>query len=317
MLGLRVVVVGDAAVGKTALISRMKRQPFVEAYEETLAVAFGYLVNKDLIPLNIVDTGGQEREQQAIFRRTVDIYFVSADIALICFDVSQPIDLNKMQNHLDRLRSYSTDVKFILVGTKEDLATDEQKEFFSNISLEGAVFERRILTSAKNNTGVEELKTAMFDIARLSSQHKPMSSLIPPADVDDVDADDSFSACLFLQMVAQHSATGVIGGVLMLAGLIALGIGIACLCPALVPVMAGIGIALSESAATSLAVAGGCGALFGTMATFFYKKANDTTVAGVSYEDFPPNDDTPNHPPTDIDGLPEWDESRSSFPDGV
>jgi len=60
----KVSVIGDQAVGKTALIRRITENEFKEAYEVTLGVEFGALIFKintnRILKLQIWDTAGQE-----------------------------------------------------------------------------------------------------------------------------------------------------------------------------------------------------------------------------------------------------------------
>lgn len=61
----RVVLIGDAAVGKTALIKKyVERTPTNQTYEATIGAAFQTyqsIINGDLITIQVWDTAGQEK----------------------------------------------------------------------------------------------------------------------------------------------------------------------------------------------------------------------------------------------------------------
>lgn len=318
MSRLKVVFVGNEAVGKTQLISRMRNQDFNPSHDRIFGANF-HILKDDQTELDIWDLAGAQ------FSSIENSFLRGADIVCLCVDLSQ-LTMDNLKADHEKFQSYSSTARRILVGTKADLATDEVKEHFLNV-LDDPISAPQILkqlTSAKSNDGVEAFKQAMFGVARslavkpnrnclgLStestfpglSEDKPRDvgdgRVVTPnlkyteADVDrenilypNIDAATPLQATSFIQMVAQHPAMNVIGALLVMGGLIALGIGIACLCPAWVPVMAGIGIALSQSAATSLVISGGCGLLVGTMMGVCYKNATRAQIVGDPYEDVP------------------------------
>lgn len=287
MKALKVVVLGDTAVGKSALVARMCNQPFMFMYQETIGLDLKFL-RRDSTQLQIWDFAGN-----VAYPELVNQHLHGATIALLCVDLSQPIDLTRLNAYLSRLQRYSQNAKCILVGTKEDLATEENKKAFSDMEIAPYCVEQRMLTSSKEYTQIDDLKQALFDLAdKLSLQKRPAQDKTGDEEENDAQEQRPYSGAKrgelpeisagFFFKVAQHPATGIIGGLLMFAGLLALGVGIACLCPPSALLLAGIGIALSNAAATSAVIVGGGATLAGTIATFFYKQATDDNVAGVA-----------------------------------
>eukprot|EP01089_Gocevia_fonbrunei_P001083 TRINITY_DN11033_c0_g1_i1.p1 TRINITY_DN11033_c0_g1~~TRINITY_DN11033_c0_g1_i1.p1 ORF type:complete len:197 (-),score=26.19 TRINITY_DN11033_c0_g1_i1:37-627(-) len=122
MSDIKVVAVGDGAVGKTCLLTSFTPVPFPQEYypklqDHTLQIVVG----ADTVNLNLFDTPGQEDYSQ--IRR---LYYAQTNVFLICFSmVNEASFTNTSKKWLKELKSYSTpDTRYILVGTKIDLLND-------------------------------------------------------------------------------------------------------------------------------------------------------------------------------------------------
>ena len=83
---LKIVVVGDATVGKTALLVRYTEGKFAaDDYRPTLLEQSLVTVNyhEENYQVELIDTGGQEE-----FVQIRKKYYSEADIFLLCFDIS-------------------------------------------------------------------------------------------------------------------------------------------------------------------------------------------------------------------------------------
>jgi small GTP-binding protein len=157
----RVVVVGDASVGKTSLLNRLIDHRFDEGENSTIGA--NYQVWSDQIDdihveLQIWDTAGQEK-----FRALCPIYFRNAIGALVVYDVTN----RESFEHLDNWIKSFTDVAEIgsmvaIAGNKCDeiaqVAGSEAKEWANSRGVE--LFQ----VSAKTGDGVKEAFRA-FTIA--------------------------------------------------------------------------------------------------------------------------------------------------------
>lgn len=291
MPDLKVVVVGDVSVGKTVLVSRLLDYRYESSYHPTIAVDFHYM-RIDAQRLQIWDMGSI-----SVYRPLLNPVITRAKLGLLCLDFAREDVANKFDYYFTTLRQFSPDIQVMVVGTKvdDDAVIDDARmaRFVEKIAALKGVMPQPIFTSAKDGTGLEDLKKEMFNYAELCSPQTIKTPVEVNRDFPDLrylDASPPFSpdesSCTanFFFQIAQHPATAAVGALLMLGGLMAMGIGVACLCPALAPMMAGVGIVLSESLATSVAIAGGCATVVGTIATFFYQHAHDTRVAGVDDE---------------------------------
>lgn len=283
MKKLKLVFWGKQEAGKTSLISSLRGQPFSKDYNETLGPAISKLDDATYV----YDLSGDPK-----FEAVVAPYVKASTVGVICVDLSKPFDQEKDIHHYAQIiKAFSPEARFILVGTKVDLANKEAKEQFKQIECADVVFKDKLMTSSKDLTEVGSLRKAI-----LACQQSPTASFESQRKIDENEdsssapslyADQTSISSDFFWKVVAHPATVAVGGLLMLAGLLALGIGLSCLCPALAPIMAGVGLALAESTALTLVVGGSIAALTGTLATFFNKHATSDLVAGVSGNDSP------------------------------
>ena len=153
----KITILGDAAVGKTSLISQFVEGSFQEDYKPTLGAN---IVRKDVnldnarVRLIMWDLAGQEKDQ--VVR---SMYFQGCQGALLVYDVTRYNTLENINNKW--LRDFKKHVKkkgaFILIGNKSDLKdqrvipTERGKELA--IKIKASHF---IETSAKLGENIEE-----------------------------------------------------------------------------------------------------------------------------------------------------------------
>jgi small GTP-binding protein len=115
----RVIFVGDAGVGKTALIHRMKTKTFKENTLPTLGAGItemDAIIKGDAVSYQLWDTAGQE-----IYRNIVPIYFRGAVCAVIVFSIEDPQSFRNLDSWAGQLLN-NTDggVGIVIVGNKID-----------------------------------------------------------------------------------------------------------------------------------------------------------------------------------------------------
>jgi len=185
---VKLVLLGEAAVGKSSLVLRFVKDDFQENKEPTIGAAF--LTQKCQLPNRVIkfeiwDTAGQER-----FASLAPMYYRNAQSALVVYDLTKPTSLVKAKHWVAELqRQASPGIVIALVGNKLDLCTqggaadnidrttddlDEAegtagaqegdarkistKEAREYAEEEGLLF---FETSAKHGTGVQEVFTAI------------------------------------------------------------------------------------------------------------------------------------------------------------
>jgi len=117
---VKLVLLGEAAVGKSSLVMRFVNNDFQENKEPTIGAAF--LTQKCNLPTRTIkfeiwDTAGQER-----FASLAPMYYRNAQAALVVYDITKASSLTKAQHWVAELqRQASPGIVIALVGNKLDL----------------------------------------------------------------------------------------------------------------------------------------------------------------------------------------------------
>ena len=158
----KVILLGNAHVGKTSLIIRMINKEFNESYHATIFsdIFFGPFNNKNEIGSKkcyIWDISGQEK-----YRALTMQYFRNINIILLVYDVTDYNSFNDLNKWLLLVKDYFYDDYFqdiikILIGNKCDMndkrvITERQGREFS--AIHGFKY---IETSAKENINIQEI----------------------------------------------------------------------------------------------------------------------------------------------------------------
>ena len=155
MKSIKVVVLGLAAVGKSALSIRFIQNSFVTDYEPTISNNYNksLTVDNQTYSVDILDTAGMESGSN--LKPNI---FKSRDCFILVYDITDRSSFeNVSQIHEDILRirdCYS--VPCVIIGNKVDLKEDREVNEDEGNQLAkqlGAVF---IETSAKTGLNVEE-----------------------------------------------------------------------------------------------------------------------------------------------------------------
>lgn len=124
---VKLVLLGEAAVGKSSIVLRFVNNDFQENKEPTIGAAF--LTQKCNLPsrtikFEIWDTAGQER-----FASLAPMYYRNAQSALVVYDLTKPSSLIKAKHWVAELqRQASPGIVIALVGNKLDLTNENQDE---------------------------------------------------------------------------------------------------------------------------------------------------------------------------------------------
>jgi small GTP-binding protein len=151
---VKVVVVGDGAVGKTCLLWSYSKQEIPPDYVPT--VFDNYVVklqvNNEDVTLQLWDTAGQEDLENIRV-----LSYTNTDVFLVCFSVVEPTSLANVQSKwLPELKKYVKDPRLILVGTKKDLRDDDAT--LLRLSQEG----QKPVQTADGRAKANEIKAAGY-----------------------------------------------------------------------------------------------------------------------------------------------------------
>lgn len=163
---LKVVLLGNAAVGKTSLMERFVNERFNESlsYQNTIGAAFAakqIQVDERKIVMGIWDTAGSEK-----YDAMTRIYYRGAKAAVVCYDITKINTFQRAKFWVRELRSIEQDCKVYICATKKDILEhgvvpspdiDVAETYASGIQA------KFFITSSKTGENVAEL---FFDIAK-------------------------------------------------------------------------------------------------------------------------------------------------------
>ena len=153
---IKVVLLGEAGVGKTCIIKQFIEKKFDESTESSLSAQFvsktiEYVDFGKTIKFDIWDTVGQEK-----FRSIAKIFYKDAKVIILVYDITSKKSFDALNNFwYDEIRNNCNDaVVLAVVGNKNDLYNNQQvdqhdaKDFAKKL---GAIFQ---LTSAMTSDGI-------------------------------------------------------------------------------------------------------------------------------------------------------------------
>ena len=115
----KIIIVGDAEVGKTALARRFTMDQFDESYIFTLGVDFfakEIEVKEKQVKLVIYDTAGQEK-----FDFIRGLYFEGAAGAVVAYDITNRQSFERVGHWVQQVYQHCKGIPVELVATKIDL----------------------------------------------------------------------------------------------------------------------------------------------------------------------------------------------------
>jgi small GTP-binding protein len=121
---LKLLMLGDASVGKTSLVERYVNGTFKEDTRLTIGVQFLFKrlqLGGNAIDLQIWDFGGEER-----FRFILPSYCLGASGAIFIYDITSPRSLLHLGDWLEVIRERTTNLPILVVGSKVDLELQRQ-----------------------------------------------------------------------------------------------------------------------------------------------------------------------------------------------
>ena len=179
---IKIMVIGESLVGKTALITKITKNTFGGAYLTTVGIDFQdkFLnINGKEIKIELWDTAGQER-----FRNIAKNYFQSSDGFLLVYDLTKKSSFEKLDFWNEQINlNAPKETKYILVENKKGL--EDQREVQIE---EGEDFAKKnnikfYETSAKDGTNVINVfetlaKEIVNDVEQINTRSKRSSQVL-------------------------------------------------------------------------------------------------------------------------------------------
>eukprot|EP01084_Bolivina_argentea_P285368 489346_1 len=121
----KVVIIGDAAVGKTSIIHRFTADKFDENQNTTIGIDFlskTMYLEDSVIRFQLWDTAGMER-----FRSLIPSYIRDSCAAIVTYDITDRLSFNNIDKWInDIYEEKGNDVIIMLCGNKIDLNKQRQ-----------------------------------------------------------------------------------------------------------------------------------------------------------------------------------------------
>ena len=156
---MKIVVIGEAGVGKTSLIRRLSEDKFDTSYLMTIgmdpiAVKFPVERNGETNKFEVVfwDIAGQDQ-----FKVIRDIFYRGAEAAVAVFDLTRKDTISKLNNWIKEFYSIVGEKPLLILGNKEDM---EDYFSISNAEINGFLVQNHVKryfsVSAKTGSKVRD-----------------------------------------------------------------------------------------------------------------------------------------------------------------
>jgi len=175
-LNFKLVLLGDAAVGKSSCVERFVKNEFFEFQQPTIGAAFltqTVALDDYIVKFEIWDTAGQER-----YRSLAPMYYRGAAAALVVYDITAQDSFQGAKTWIEELqRQGSADIVIGLAGNKMDLeskrevSADEARNYAHD---NGCIF---FETSAKTGENVNAIFNQIAKKLPKNVQHQTADSI--------------------------------------------------------------------------------------------------------------------------------------------
>jgi Ras-related protein Rab-8A len=156
---VKLLLVGDSGIGKSALLCKYCDDNFSPIFLSTIGIDFRLKMleyNSKRIKVQVWDTAGQER-----FKSLTSAYYRGSHTAIVCYDITNANSFNHVESWIDDIRHRTSHIPeglmFTIVGCKCDLTSSRVISYEQGRDL--ALKYRALFfeTSAKDKINVEEI----------------------------------------------------------------------------------------------------------------------------------------------------------------
>ena len=177
----RVVLLGEATVGKTSLLRRYTENAFDEEYKQTLGTTFATKeveVKDDkgdvrTAKISIWDMGGQ-----STYRELRRQYMKGSSAAIIVYDVTKPESFMAMNNWFESFREVCPEAPIFICANKIDLTDKRMVPQEPGIMLRDWFQSEYYETSAKDGTKVTDVFERCAEVVLLKAVSEGKGPLI-------------------------------------------------------------------------------------------------------------------------------------------
>lgn len=149
------MIVGNSAVGKTALCRKLYDGVFENAIPPTIGVSYHHISDFGLCEVAVWDTAGAER-----FHNIISNYFNQGTVVLVAFSLHRPSTLNMVLQWIRRVRTLNKTCSIVVVGCKSDLRIMDKDTVLQ--TLHGVVTDGNYIECSAKLESMEELRARFF-----------------------------------------------------------------------------------------------------------------------------------------------------------
>jgi Ras-related protein Rab-7A len=184
---LKLLLLGDAGVGKTSLLDQFVNREFTAQYKATIGSDFSSKqldLDGKFVTLQIWDTAGQER-----FQSLGPTFYRGTDCCILVYDVTRPQsfeDITKWRTEFSTQLGLTNadDFAFLLLGNKSDLPS---KAVQPSTAREYAEMNGGMLFYEVSAKTADNVQTAFESIVRKALEKAPKEDFRIPAAVVDLE----------------------------------------------------------------------------------------------------------------------------------
>ena len=161
----KILLLGDASVGKTSFTKRYCYNIFNPSERLTIGVDFHVKtieLNDKRIKLQLWDVGGEER-----FRFLLPTYCLGANAAFLLYDITRPSTLDNISEWITIVKQKGGPIPIMLVGSKLDLEKSQrqvQRDYGIQIA-EKNDMASFVEISAKENANVDDAFKVLTELS--------------------------------------------------------------------------------------------------------------------------------------------------------
>jgi Ras-related protein Rab-5C len=171
---IKVILLGEASVGKSSIIMRFIKKEFNPYLPNTIGTAFMTEIferKNETLKMNIWDTCGQER-----FMAIASIYYKDANVIFLVVDCKNEDSLDQAEDYYEKIMNETKDPKVYLVVNKIDLLddfdadADNMEDIYQNCEFydDLIAFHKKnkldiFWVSAKNGYNIKEMFNSIAD----------------------------------------------------------------------------------------------------------------------------------------------------------
>ena len=178
-ISLKVVFLGDTAVGKSCLAVRFVKNEYFEFQEPTIGAAFlgkTINVNDKRYKFEIWDTAGQER-----YRSLAPMYYRGAKAAVIVYDITDEDTFKGAKTWVSEIQKKSENCLILLVGNKVDLTMNRKVDIHmvkDYVEINNIIY---MESSAKTGLNVDKIFTTIAENIpedNEQNEHEPINEIV-------------------------------------------------------------------------------------------------------------------------------------------